>query len=967
MRKSLSRTKSRLACAGMTAGVVVAALLATPQAAFAAISAFTLTPAAGPIGTVVTATATGGNITATSGILLTTLTTCPSYSATANATTVPATVVPTTTPSTSATFTIPNSTVLVTAANGVPKTYTVCLYEAISAPTAFIQGTNAFTLTPPVTVGMPTGPSGGGNTLAVSSGANPIFAATPGVLFASGSCPTAYPASPGAGQVVATGVTRTSTSAVSVIVPPGVLGSLPPGAGPTPVTSPYNVCFYAAATTNAVQIGSAVGAYGVLLPPATPATTTGPGGGNGITVTFGNNALINAPTPGVAFTTAAVCPTTYPASGGGTVLAAAGSPRRLSSTRLAVTVPTISVGNYLMCVYNATTLNSSPLVAAANYAAVVVPTPTAIVPRSGPALGNNPITVIGTNFPTAPGQITATLGGAPLMNITPVSDTAFTAVAPPHSVEVDVPLIINTVGGTRVLQAAYTYNNSIQVAPNTAANTMPSTDVSVQGVGFLSQSFDGTLPGAHIYLVNGRYNPAPSSYNANSKARGAIAECGNVLVLSDNELICTMQLNRRLDETGGMVDPSSYINVLTTDVTTTGTNSSKLITSASGGFSQADVGQPILDTAAGTKIGPGVTVASVLSPTTAVLSANALTAGSGLTVVIGGAQVAVTNPGTGNDLTVASGLLVGDVNRAIAGPGIPGTFGSKITASATTTATVVGTLTGSAGPYSAVILGTPIASVVTAVGSATVTAPDSSFASSDIGRHIIGTGIQPGTTIVAVSALGAGATLSNVATAAGTVTVTVGGSAPKTVTGLAVTDTAGTVTAPPLTFSLADVGRTITSGSNIPSFVIATVTSGGAAATVTGTTVVGTGLVGTIAGGVSGGTAVPSVTKTDGTNTVTAAANTFTPNRVGMTITGPGIPNGTTITGVTFNGNGAMLSQPVVGSGAVTVYLYSGAPVPDGAYNLTYVTNGSLDAAALDAEYSQSTISSGSTFTVATS
>jgi hypothetical protein len=603
-------------------------------------------------------------------------------------------------------------------------------------------------------------------------------------------------------------------------------------------------------------------------------------------------------------------------------------------------------------------------VAAANYTAVVVPTPSAIVPRSGPALGNNTITVIGTNFPTGPGQITATLGGLPLTNITPVSDTTFTATAAPHAVDVDVPLIVTTVAGSRVLLAAYTYNNAIQANPNTAPNTSPATDVSVQGVGFLSQSFDGSLPGAHIYLVNGKYNAAPSTFDANGKTRGASAECGNVLVLSDNELICTMQLNRRLDENGGAIDPASYISRLS-DVNTT--SGSKLITSTGGGFSVADVGQPIVDTGAQPPlIALGSTVAAVLSRTHALLSANALTTGTALNVVIGGVQVAVTNPGTGTTLTVASGVLANDIGRTIVGYGIPASTTLSASLSGTTL-TASNTLT--AASAVATVLGNPVSSVTTAVGSVVVTAPDSSFASSDIGRHVIGTGIQPGTTIVGVAALGAGATLSTPATAAGTVTVTTGGSGPKLVTGLT-TAASTTVTAPALTFSLADVGKTFAAGSggSLAALSITAVSTGGTTATISGSAAVGSNVTATLAGGEMGGTAVPSVTKTDGSNAVTAAANTFSYSDIGKAIAGAGIPVGTTISAVTFNGNGATLSQPAVAAGTITVYLYSGVPaVPEGAYNLVYVTNGNLNAAVTDATYSQSVVSNASTFTVTSS
>ncbi|NMO51230.1 hypothetical protein HH310_08525 [Actinoplanes sp. TBRC 11911] len=949
-------------------------MLVAPQAAFAALTAPpTLAPAAGPIGTTVVATRAGSDtFPTTNGVMISTLQACPTYSTSATTTSVPIANPVKGNTDTTLTFAIPSSTVLTTGTAGAPKAHIICFYADVTAGTTATSSTmTTFTITPTVTLGTASGVSGGGNSINITA-TQPIFATVPGVLFSSGaaSCPTAYPNpnSP-APYIPATSVAKTGTAStgLSVTVPSGVVGNVPPGAGATPTSAPYSVCFYTANTNAAAQIATSTTSYGAVLPGSTPATLSGPVvGTTGTTVTFSTNALINAASPGVAFTTANSCPGTYPNAGGGVVQAAAGAARKVANNRLAVTVPNLTnTGTYLMCVYNAAAANSG-IVGAVTYTAVVVPRATAINPRTGSTLGGNTITVIGTDLPTTAGAITATIGGEPLTNITPLSDTAFTATTPAHAAGKDLPLILTTSAGVRILPAAFTYTNAITVTPNTSSNTTTNFDVSVGGVGFLSSSFDGSLPGSHVYLVNGVYNAAPSAYNANRKQRGPVAECTSVLVLSDNELICGMRLNSRLTEVGGTVDPASYISLAASDVTTY--SSSKLITSPGGNFSVADIGQPITDLASATaKITLGTTIAAVLSPTTALMSANAASAGTAIATAIGGVPVAVTNPGSnGAVLTTASGLFgTGDANKTIVGPGIAANTVLLDPVTTATTATVTAAALTGTGDR-AVLLGDAVPGVVTTNGSINVTAPDSSFGSGDVGRHIVGTGIQPGTTIVSIAAAGAGATLSTPATAGGTVLATIGGgAAPQVAPTVGTTNNTTGITAPALSLTLRDVGRGISAPTNIVGRTVAAVTTGGTVGTLSGNAAATGSVTATIAGGMIGGTAIASVTKTDGSTSLTAAASTFTVSDIGKSITGPGIPPGTTVTAVPFNGGGATISQPATGSGAVTVYTYTGIPVPEGAYNVVFVSNGKLDAAATDADYSQSAVSSASTFTVA--
>ena len=97
-------------------------------------------------------------------------------------------------------------------------------------------------------------------------------------------------------------------------------------------------------------------------------------------------------------------------------------------------------------------------------------------------------------------------------------------------------------------------------------------------------------------------------------------------------------------------------------------------------------------------------------------------------------------------------------------------------------------------------------------------------------------------------------------------------------------------------------------------------------------------------------------------STTLTTAGTFSAFDVGSTITGAGIPAGTTITGIAGNSLSITISAQASVTAAQAVTIGNPA-VPDGAYTVTVVSSGVIDAGG--ANYSQSIISSGSTFTVA--
>ena len=174
------------------------------------------------------------------------------------------------------------------------------------------------------------------------------------------------------------------------------------------------------------------------------------------------------------------------------------------------------------------------------------------------------------------------------------------------------------------------------------------------------------------------------------------------------------------------------------------------------------------------------------------------------------------------------------------------------------------------------------------------------------------------------------------------------------------------------TFSANDVGQRINEtvpGTSIPvGTTITSVLSPSRALISANATATATNLDATI-GNLAVRTVTTTATTAAGNSTITAAAGTFSSADIGRVLSGvTGVTDGTTIVGVAAGGGSATLSAPATGSGvanAASVALYASAPVPNGAYNLTYVSNGDLDAPTTDPDFTQSAVSSSSTFTVA--
>jgi hypothetical protein len=316
----------------------------------------------------------------------------------------------------------------------------------------------------------------------------------------------------------------------------------------------------------------AAAAAGVVAAPAASAAsvagtlsaTSGPSaGGNTITMTTATAKFVAGSTFAsfqVKGTATAACAANYVAAS--TVSATAGAvlvtaPKILSSTKLAITVPSgvalpsgSTALNWNLCVYNGNTTGSTSttaniVIVNAAYSIAASPTITAISPTGGPALGGDTVTVTGTNFVTG---MSAKLGSATLTGVTVASNgNSFTAVVPAQASGA-YNLSVTTPGGTKNKTTGnayvpYTYSNGIVISPNTTPTATASTDLDISGVGFASLDFsttDGTTPDnnkGHVYLVQGAYDSTDAS---SAKTVGEVGECVNVLVVSDTELVCTL-------------------------------------------------------------------------------------------------------------------------------------------------------------------------------------------------------------------------------------------------------------------------------------------------------------------------------------------------------------------------------------------------------------------------------------------
>ncbi|BEL12331.1 hypothetical protein Q0Z83_105220 [Actinoplanes sichuanensis] len=258
--------------------------------------------------------------------------------------------------------------------------------------------------------------------------------------------------------------------------------------------------------------------------------------------------------------------------------------KRISGTKIAFNVPTEpypepdvnpnglvlaggqKTAKWNVCVYDSESATASTLLATSQYTVVLRPTITGILPASSPAAGGQTITVNGTGFTALATPITAAIGGTALTNIKVAANgSSFTATTGARAADTGLALTVNTPGGTVSSldpdnngidddpSIPFSYTNGITISPTLAAAGSLVT-VDVLGAGFSQLSFDHGSPttaNAHVFLVNGTYDAA---------ANRGVAECKNASVISDAELICTLNLaDSRLNPVTSASLPGSEI------------------------------------------------------------------------------------------------------------------------------------------------------------------------------------------------------------------------------------------------------------------------------------------------------------------------------------------------------------------------------------------------------------------------
>jgi IPT/TIG domain-containing protein len=442
------------------------------------------------------------------------------------------------------------------------------------------------------------------------------------------------------------------------------------------------------------KVGLAAGAATatVLAATATPVlaaavtVTTNPAAGptahaTPITVSA-NNYLYGVTSPAVIFSVPA-CPATFSSTVTAASATAGAAPvtdtRKVTDSMLAVTAPvtvvnatTTTLQKWNVCVYANGTNGAN--IGKGTYTVGTSPTATAVSPGSGPAGGGNSVVITGTAFPTTIGStgiISATIDGLPLTSLKSISDTAFSGVMPTHAAGKNLTLSVNTAVGTVYLQNAYSYQNGVGVTPNTAPNSAGPVDVAITGSNLLTPTFPNgasTASTGHVYLVQGIYDPTVNG--SSEKTNGPVAECTDVLVFDDNDLICRMQLWQDLatDGTINAADTRQVGDLVTTTGSTT-------VTSATANFTQADVGLPIAENGGTTHLPASEYITAVLSPTTAtVTTSTGITTGAGVVTDIGGDRAALvgTMTNTIGSNTIVDGtaeFLPSDVGRQVTGTG----------------------------------------------------------------------------------------------------------------------------------------------------------------------------------------------------------------------------------------------------------------------------------------------------------
>lgn len=606
MRKSQRTTGHRPLRAGLVVAAAAAVAVAGTSTAAFATNAYTLSASQVGTGSVIYLTGTGTSFSASEGVRFVSPASaaCPTTyggtSATTGATTVSAGAMVGYIDATDAYVTIP--------AVVAGSTYAICLYADTTNSGAVVTAdatVNTLTAVNMGTLSAVTGQAADKITLTASSA---IFTgSTYATEFVSGvtACASTYTTT--SSTVISAATTKTSTSILTITVPTLVAGTS------------YLVCTYSGTTAGTSTLSARGSVSFASYSNTLPTITLNPPGGSSATSTSVTISAATGTTPFTSTAPAALlarnsCPLTYAAGTTPLEPYAATNTTKISTSKLAITVPTsVVVGGldvttpWNVCIYSSTSGNL-----------VATPTTYTVAPQltissvqytvgsasaantgSGPAQGGQLITISNvTGIPsaaavTAGAKLTASIGGSPLTNITPIDSTSFSGVTTAHAAGVE-ELSVSTAAGTKTNPASnthtYTYTYGITVSPNTApTGTTPVLDITGAGFGSLTFSDVSSTVAlaaqtAYVLLTDNTWN-AQTFTALNAQAVKAITYCNTILPISDTEIICTLALDHVVASVSGNAPTTAGTNVPVGTYTVTVVNSGTGLDSTSYNYS----------------------------------------------------------------------------------------------------------------------------------------------------------------------------------------------------------------------------------------------------------------------------------------------------------------------------------------------------------------------------------------------
>jgi hypothetical protein len=248
----------------------------------------------------------------------------------------------------------------------------------------------------------------------------------------------------------------------------------------------------------------------------------------------------------------------------------------VTGTKLVIKPAALSPANaYNVCVYDAGVGTAVTTLATSKFQVFAAPTIAAISASSGPAVGGNTLTVDGTGFSA---KTTATLGGVAMTGLKVVNSTQFTATVPAHAPSATAQdLVVTTEGGPVTSATAYTFLDGITVAPQNVV-TGQAAVLDIIGAGFSSLTFNPAgAPGdanAHVWIKKG-------GQGATWTTGADDGECTTVTVISDGELICTLDTMNAGGTAGAVAVADASYQVLIVDNDGTPTRLTKVTSGSS--------------------------------------------------------------------------------------------------------------------------------------------------------------------------------------------------------------------------------------------------------------------------------------------------------------------------------------------------------------------------------------------------